>query len=136
MKVMAIREVKQTLSGCVAQAQHDHVLITQHGKPAALLIGVRGYDMEDLILMRDAKFWELIQARRKETTSYSLDEVREHLGHPKKEKKERAARPAKPAPPPKGAAPPQGSGRSPRKRAKPPTRAAAAGVRARHGALS
>lgn len=82
MKVIAIRDAKQTLSGCVENAQHESVLITQHGKPAAILVGVRGYDLEDVMLMRDPKFWEMIQARRREATSYSLDEVREHFGLP------------------------------------------------------
>jgi prevent-host-death family protein len=110
MKVIAIREAKQTLSGCVEDAQHDHVLITQHGKPAVLLIGVRGHDMEDVMLMRNPRFWELIQARRRETTSYSLDEVREHFGLPVKG--------AGPVPPGKGRR--AGSKRAPsRKRARP-----------------
>jgi antitoxin (DNA-binding transcriptional repressor) of toxin-antitoxin stability system len=35
------------------------VLITKHGKPAALIIGVEGEDLEDLLTMANPRFWEM-----------------------------------------------------------------------------
>ncbi len=35
MKVLGLREAKQSLSMCIDKAQKDRVLITKHGKPAA-----------------------------------------------------------------------------------------------------
>jgi prevent-host-death family protein len=79
MKTVALREAKQSLSGFVAHAQRERVLITKHGKPAALVIGVEGQDIEDVLLSQDPDFWKLIEARRKQPT-LSMAEVRARLG--------------------------------------------------------
>jgi prevent-host-death family protein len=83
MKTVALREAKQSLSGFVAHAQRERVLITKHGKPAALVIGVEGQDIEDVLLSQDPDFWKLIEARRHQPT-LSMAEVRARLGVPKK----------------------------------------------------
>jgi prevent-host-death family protein len=79
MKVVALREAKQQLSGCVVRAQRERVLITKQGRPAALIIGVEGHDLEDVLLMQNPRFWKMIEARRAQP-SLSLDEVRRQLG--------------------------------------------------------
>jgi len=79
MKTVALREAKQSLSGFVAHAQRERVLITKHGKPAALVIGVEGQDLEDVLLAQDPEFWKLVEARRKQPT-LSLADVRTKLG--------------------------------------------------------
>jgi len=88
MKVVALREAKQSLSGCVDDAQRDRVLITRHGKPAALVIGVEGQDLEDVLLLSNPRFWEMIEARRKQPTS-SLEEVRARLARKASRKRSR-----------------------------------------------
>ena len=65
MKVVALGEAKYSLSAYVDDAQHDRVLVTRHGRPAALIIGVEGEDFEDLMTRSDPKFWNMIEARRK-----------------------------------------------------------------------
>jgi prevent-host-death family protein len=79
MKTVALREAKQSLSGFVAHAQRERVLITKHGKPAALVIGVEGQDIEDVLLSQDPEFWKLVEARRQQPT-LSLADVRARLG--------------------------------------------------------
>jgi len=79
MKTVALREAKQSLSGFVAHAQRERVLITKHGKPAALVIGVEGRDIEDVLLSQDPDFWKLVEARRRQPT-LSLADVRAKLG--------------------------------------------------------
>jgi prevent-host-death family protein len=79
MKVVALREAKQGLSGCVVRAQRERVLITKQGRPAALMIGVEGHDLEDVLLMQNPRFWKMIEARRTEPT-LGIDEVRRRLG--------------------------------------------------------
>lgn len=79
MRVVAVREAKQQLSGYIETAQKERVLITKHGKPAALMIGVQGQDLEDVLLMQNPRFWELIEARRTQPT-VSLAEVRRRFG--------------------------------------------------------
>jgi prevent-host-death family protein len=79
MKTVALREAKQSLSGCVAHAQRERVLITKHGKPAALVIGVEGQDIEEVLLSQDPDFWKLVEARRRQPT-LSIAEVRAKVG--------------------------------------------------------
>ena len=82
MKVVAVREAKQQLSACIHDAQKDRVLITKHGKPAALVIGVEGKDIEELMLVSNPRFWKLIEERRASKESISLEEARRRLGLP------------------------------------------------------
>jgi prevent-host-death family protein len=88
MKVVALREAKQRLSSFVVRAQRERVLITKQGRPAALMIGVEGHDLEDLLLMQNPRFWKMIEARRAEPT-LSLDDVRRRLGEPPKRRRRR-----------------------------------------------
>jgi prevent-host-death family protein len=78
MKVVAVREAKQQLSGCIDRAQKERVLITRRAKPAALVIGVQGQDLEEVLPMQNPRFWELIETRRKQPT-VSLAEVRKRF---------------------------------------------------------
>jgi hypothetical protein len=56
--------------------------VVAQGRPAALMIGVEGHDLEDVLLMQNPRFWKMIEARRAEPT-VSLDEVRRQLGMPR-----------------------------------------------------
>lgn len=66
MKTATLREAKEQLSECVNKSQKESILITRHGKPAALVIGLEGYDFEDVFTMTNRPFWKMIQARRRE----------------------------------------------------------------------
>jgi prevent-host-death family protein len=87
MKIVAVREAKASLSEYIEKAQQDRVLITRHGKPAALIIGVEGEDLEDLLTMTNPRFWEMIEDRRRENASSSLAEVRARYAVPKPSKR-------------------------------------------------
>ena len=89
MKILGLREAKQTLSECIDKAQTDRVLITRHGKPAAVVIGVAGQEMEDVLLQMDPKFWEMIEKRRRASSTISLEEVRKRYGLSSKAKRKR-----------------------------------------------
>ena len=93
MKIVAVREAKASLSEYIAKAQRDRVLITKHGKPAALVIGVEGEDLEDLLTMGNPRFWEMIEERRRKNGSSSLAEVRARYGIPRSSRQRR--KPAK-----------------------------------------
>ena len=80
MKVLGLREAKLTLSECIEKAQTDRVLITKHGKPAAVVIGVAGQEMEDVLLQMDPKFWAMIEARRRDSSTVPMAEVRRRYG--------------------------------------------------------
>jgi len=79
MKVVALGKAKDEFSACVDQAQRERILVTRHGKPAAIIIGVEGEDFEDLMTRSDPEFWRMIEERRKEPTS-PAGEVRKRLG--------------------------------------------------------
>ena len=79
MKTVGMREAKQLLSAYVARAQHERVIIMKHGKPAAVVIGVEGQDLEDVLLAHDPPFWKLMHERREQPT-VPLQEVRRRLG--------------------------------------------------------
>jgi prevent-host-death family protein len=91
MKVLAMREAKAGLSATLDEAQHERVLITRNGKPSAVVIGVEGREFEDVMLMSNPKFWEMIEASRKNPTTYSMDEVRKYFA-------EKDAKTAEPTP--------------------------------------
>lgn len=66
MKTVPLRDMKQELSGYVAKSQKDCILITKHGRPAAVVWGVEGKDMEDIFYMTSRAFWSIIRRRRRE----------------------------------------------------------------------
>ncbi len=79
MKVVALGTAKNGLSSYVDAAQFDRVLITRHGKPVALMIGVEGEEFEDLMTRSDPEFWRMIETRRKSSKTVTADEMRRRL---------------------------------------------------------
>ena len=78
MKTVTVRDLQKSVKECVDNAQEDRIVITRHGKPAAVLVGVEGEDWEDVVLQTDPAFWKLIRTRRKQPT-LSLDELKKRL---------------------------------------------------------
>ena len=66
MKTLGIEEI--TLDACVREAQGDRVLVTRDGRPVAMVVGLAGLDEDQLALGASDKFWQLITARRKQST--------------------------------------------------------------------
>ena len=79
MKVVALGEAKNALSAVVDEAQNDRILITRHGRPVALLVGVEGEEFEDLMTRSDPEFWRMIESRRKGSRTVSASEMRRRL---------------------------------------------------------
>ncbi len=80
MKVLPLGQAKDSLSACVEDAQRDRILVTRHGRPAALIIGVEGESFEDLMTSSDPEFWQMIEARRSASKTLSGGELRKRLG--------------------------------------------------------
>ena len=78
MKTVSVRDLQKKVKKCVEESQIDRVVITKHGKPTAVLVGVEGDDWEDVVLQTDPTFWKLIRSRREEET-ISLEELKEEL---------------------------------------------------------
>jgi prevent-host-death family protein len=86
MKTVTVRDLQKKVRDCVEASQEDRVVITRHGKPAAVLVGVEGEDWETVALQTSASFWRLIEKRRKEPT-VSLEEVRDRLKKPARKRR-------------------------------------------------
>lgn len=75
MKAISVRNLQQHVRDCVKASQKDRVVVTRHGIPAALIIGVEGSDWETLAMQTNPSFWRIIEQRRKEKT-VSLEEMK------------------------------------------------------------
>jgi prevent-host-death family protein len=60
-----MHDAESSLAALLDVAQQERVVVTRNGRPSVVLIGVEGFDEEDMDLCRSAKFWQLIQERRK-----------------------------------------------------------------------
>ncbi len=98
MKFVQVREAKASLSSFLEVCQGEHVVITKHGRPCAVLTGVEGYDLEDLMTAADPEFWKLIEKRRSNPgRGMTLEEAREHFSNKEEREEERAVRSQPPA---------------------------------------
>jgi len=79
VKTINVRDLQKNVRKCVVASQNDRVVITRHGQPTAVLVGVEGRDWEDVLYQTSASFWKMIQRRRKEKT-ISLREMRLRIG--------------------------------------------------------
>lgn len=66
MKTISVRELQKRIRDCVKASQRDRVVVTRHGIPTALIIGVNGTDWDTLALQTHPSFWRLIERRRTE----------------------------------------------------------------------
>ncbi len=78
MRTVSVRELQRSIKQCVQHSQKDRIVITQHGEPSAVIIGVKGMDWESVVMETSAPFWKLIRKRRAQSTM-SLDEARSRL---------------------------------------------------------
>ena len=64
MKMATIREVKAKLSEYVQLARDDVIVITRHGRAAAVLQGIEPADLEEVMYETSERFRSLITTRR------------------------------------------------------------------------
>jgi prevent-host-death family protein len=79
VKTVTVRDLQKRVKACVDDAQRDRVIVTRHGKPAAVLVGVQGEDWDAVVVQTDPKFWRLIRARRRQPT-FSLAQLKRRVG--------------------------------------------------------
>jgi len=65
MKFVGVREAQARLSGLVDRSQKERIVLTRHGQPIAVLTGVQGRDLEEVLLLQDPEFRALIEERRR-----------------------------------------------------------------------
>jgi PHD/YefM family antitoxin component YafN of YafNO toxin-antitoxin module len=49
MKTISVRELQKCIKECVDYSQKACVVVTRHGRPSAMIIGVEGKDWEHLV---------------------------------------------------------------------------------------
>ena len=86
MKFVSIRDAKAHLSEYLEKSQREGVVVTNHGKPQCVVIGIEGYDMEEVVMMTNPNFWKMIEARRKQPRT-PLDDFERELAQKRKREK-------------------------------------------------
>jgi prevent-host-death family protein len=86
MKSIPISDAASNLKAVVTSAQRERVVLTQNGKPAAVVVGIESYDEEDLRLAGSAEFWKLIESRRRSGSEIPLAELKQRFSAPPKKR--------------------------------------------------
>jgi prevent-host-death family protein len=88
MKTYSLAEARSDIEAVLNSAQKERVVVTRAGKPSAVIVGVEGYDAEDIALASSADFWRLIEERRQGRT-IPLAEIKKRLEAREKKEKRR-----------------------------------------------
>ena len=79
MKTISVRELQKCIKECVDHSQKACVVVTRHGRPSAMIIGVEGKDWEHLV-------------------THTAPELAKHIAAKPRRAKPRQAMPAQEAP--------------------------------------
>ena len=78
MITTTLEHLEKHLRDLLGAAQNEGVLVTQEGKPMAVLVGLGTMDEEDIGYAMSPKFWKMIEeARRSPTVPW--DEAKKRL---------------------------------------------------------
>jgi len=80
MKTITVERFSKDANAVFELAQNQRVIVTRHGKPLALVLGLLYKDEEDYALERDRTFWEMIRQRRRKNKSIPWEDVKRELG--------------------------------------------------------
>ncbi|MBI2922913.1 MAG: type II toxin-antitoxin system Phd/YefM family antitoxin [Planctomycetes bacterium] len=73
MKTVTVSELQNQVRRCLRIAQKECIVLTRHGRPAAVVIGVEGRAWEDVLYRTSPSFWRMIAERRKGKTVSSAE---------------------------------------------------------------
>ena len=65
MKTMTVFEARNHFARMLEVAKDDVVIVTRNGKPVATVQAIDDDDVEDLLLERSPRFWEMIARARR-----------------------------------------------------------------------
>ena len=78
MKTMTVFEARNHFSRTLEAAKDDVVIVTRNGRPVAAIQGIDDDDIEDLLLERSERFWDMI-ARARRGRSIAIDTLRRQV---------------------------------------------------------
>ncbi len=64
MKTMTVFEARNNFSQTLRAAERDVVVVTRNGRPVAAIQAIGDDDLEDLLLERSPRFWDMIRRAR------------------------------------------------------------------------
>ena len=64
----------------LTRGQSERMVISRHGRPRTVLVGIEDYDAEDLRCESSEQFWRMIRLRRASGKSIPVEEVEARLG--------------------------------------------------------
>ncbi len=88
MKTVPVRELQKCIKECVDHAQKACVVITRHGRPAAVLVGVEGKDWEQVVKDTAPELAKHITAKPRRV------KMKQEVPGPAKPKQEEKAQPS------------------------------------------
>jgi len=65
MKTMTVFQARNHFAKTIEAAKRDLVIVTRNGRPVAAIQGIDDDDIEDLLLERSERFWEMIARARR-----------------------------------------------------------------------
>ncbi len=77
MKTISVRELQKCIKECVDHSQKACVVVTRHGRPSAILIGVEGKDWEQLVTQTAPELSKYLAAKPRRTRAKSGAAVEE-----------------------------------------------------------
>lgn len=86
MKTIELEKATKTLAESAREAGTEPLVVTQRGKPVAVLLPLENADIETVSLSTSPRFLELIERSRSrlaEEGGLPSDEVRRRLGSPR-----------------------------------------------------
>ncbi len=68
MKQLTLEQLSAQLQDYLQVAQQEQIMITENGRPMALILGLTNIDPEQWNLQISPEFWQLISDRRQRAT--------------------------------------------------------------------
>jgi prevent-host-death family protein len=64
MKTIGSRELRDAVSEVIDQSQRAPIVVTRHGAPAAVVVGIEGMEWDEIELGTDDRLWRELEERR------------------------------------------------------------------------
>jgi prevent-host-death family protein len=89
MKTMTVFEARNHFARMLEVARDDVVIVTRNGKPVASVQAIDDDDIEDLLLERSERFWDMIDRARR-GKPVALEALRRKVRGPRRGRRARA----------------------------------------------
>src|SRR5262249_47687218 len=86
MKTMTVFEARNHFARTIEAAKEDLIIVTRNGRPVAAIQAIDDDDIEDLLLERSDRFWDMI-ARAREGKPIAIETLRKQImARPKRDR--------------------------------------------------